>query len=339
MSLHSQGGLRKIMNKHADVPCLGIDVSKKKLDCALLLGYKTRNKVFENSPAGINGLIAWLARHGANQVHVCMEATNTYWELCAESLADAGHCVSVVNPALVKAHAQSNGLRTKTDAVDARTLADFCREKQPQPWIAPSLSERALRALVLRHQALVEMQTQEKNRIETAREEVHDSVQIHLQWLSEELKRIEQAIHQHIDDDPDMRRRRDLLKSIPGIGKRTIALLLAYLGTQFRFANARQFVAFAGLNPKLHESGSSVQRRAKLSKIGHAAIRRALYMPAMVALYKTDWGRRFRERLEHAGKPAMLIIGAMMRKLAQVAYGVLMSGKSFDPTLHGACHR
>ena len=327
------------MNKQAELPYLGIDVSKKKLDCALLLGSKTRNKVVENSPAGINGLIAWLARQGANELRVCMEATNTYWELCAETLADAGHTVSVVNPALVKAHAQSNGLRTKTDAVDARTLADFCREKQPQPWIAPSLSERALRALVLRHQALVEMQTQEKNRIDTAREAVHDSVQIHLQWLSEELKRIEQAIQKHIDDDPDMRRRRDLLNSIPGLGKRTIALLLAYLGTQCRFARARQFVAFAGLNPKRHESGSSVQRRAKLSKIGHAPIRRALYMPAVVALYRTDWGKRFRERLEHAGKPAMLIIGAMMRKLAQVAYGVLLSGKSFDPTLHGACHR
>jgi transposase len=131
-----------------------------------------------------------------------MEATNTYWELCAETLADAGHPVSVVNPALVKAHAQSCGLRTKTDAVDARTLADFCREKQPPVWMPPSPSERALRALVLRHQALVEMQTQEKNRIETAGEAVQDSVQIHLQWLSAELTRIEKAIRQHIDDDP-----------------------------------------------------------------------------------------------------------------------------------------
>ena len=325
------------MNKQAEVTYLGIDVSKRKLDCALLLGGKTRNKAIENSPAGMNVLKAWLARHGGAGAHVCMEATNTYWELCAETLADAGHPVSVVNPALVKAHAQSCGLRTKTDAVDARTLADFCREKQPPVWMPPSPSERALRALVLRHQALVEMQTQEKNRIETAGEAAQESVQIHLQWLSAELKRIEKAIRQHIDDDPGMRGRRDLLDSIPGLGVRTIALLLAYIGAQCRFGNARQFVAFAGLNPKLHESGSSVHRKPKLSKIGHSALRRGLYMPAMVTLYRTAWGQRFRERLEQAGKPAMLIIGAMMRKLAQVAYGVLLSGKPFDPTMHGAC--
>jgi len=325
------------MNRQTEVSYLGIDVSKKKLDCALLLGAKTRNKVVENSPAGMNVLKAWLARHGGNAAYVCMEATNTYWELCAETLADAGHPVSVVNPALVKAHAQSCGLRTKTDAVDARALADFCREKQPERWLPPSSSERALRALVLRHQALVEMQTQEKNRLETTREAVQDSVQVHLEWLSTELKRIEKAIREHINDDPGMRGRRDLLDSIPGIGERTIALLLAYLGTQCRFANARQFVAFAGLNPRQHESGSSVHHKARMCKVGHAEIRRALYMPAMVTLYRTDWGRRFRERLALAGKPDMLIIGAMMRKLAHVAYGVLLSGKPFDPTLHGAC--
>ncbi|WP_227816739.1 transposase, partial [Nitrogeniibacter aestuarii] len=94
--------------------------------------------------------------------------------------------------------------------------------------------------------------------------------------------------------------------------------------------------AFAGLDPRQHESGSSVRGRTHLSKIGHVLVRKALYMPAMVAAYKTRWGGLFRLRLASAGKHPKLIIGAMMRKLLQVAFGVLKSGKPFDPALHGA---
>lgn len=102
----------------------------------------------------------------------------------------------MINPALSRAHAQSLGLRSKTDAVDARVLADYCRQRRPDPWVAPSPTEQRLRALVLRHQALVEIQTQEKNRLETPREEVRESIDAHLTWMSEELRRIEQAIAQ-----------------------------------------------------------------------------------------------------------------------------------------------
>jgi transposase len=264
------------------------------------------------------------------------EATGGGREDAAQALADAGHVVSVINPALAHAHAQSLGLRSKTDAVDARVLADFCRQRQPEAWVAPSPSERSLRALVLRHQAIVEMQTQETNRLEVAREDVQASIETHLQWMGIELERIERAIAAQVDDDPDLRNKRELLDSIPGLGERTIPTLLAYgLGSE-RFGRARQFVAFAGLSPRLYESGSSVRARPRLSKVGHAFLRRALYMPAMVALHRTAWGRVFRDRVAAHGKPPKLIIGAMMRKLAQVAFGVLKSGQSFDPAKHGA---
>jgi transposase len=320
----------------SEVTFLGIDVSKAKLDCALLLGDKYRSKVVGNNAAGLATLRQWLEKNQGSTAQVCMEATGIYWELAAQTLADAGHKVSVVNPALPKAHAQSLGLRIKTDAADARVLASFCKEKQPAAWVPLSFSERALRALVLRHQGLVEIQTQEKNRMESARQEVRESLEAHLKWLAGELDRIEQAIKQTIDDDPDLKGKRDLLDSIPGLGERTIAVLLAYCGQAKRFSTARQFAAFAGLSPRLHESGSSVRLKPRMSKVGHAFLRRALYMPAMVTLYKTAWGRVFRERLAANGKAPKLIIGAMMRKLAQVAYGVLLSGKTFDPALHGA---
>lgn len=312
---------------------LGIDVSKAHLDCALLLGAKYRNKRVSNNPTGLAELQLWLQRFEASLVPVCMEATGAYWESAANFLADAGHHVSVVNPFQVKAHAQSEGLRVKTDAVDAKLLARFAREKRPPAWVPAPPNERALRALVLRHQSLVEMQTQEKNRIQTAAEPVKQSLQAHLLWLEKAIEEIERAISSTIDDDPDLRGRRDLLDSIPGLGERTIAILLAYLG---RHTNARAFVAYAGLSVRIHESGSSVRGRPRMSKVGHANLRRAFYMPAMTALYKTRWGQIFRERLAAAGKAPKLIIGAMMRKLAQVAFGVVMSGKPFDPALHGA---
>ena len=181
------------------------------------------------------------------------------------------------------------------------------------------------------------MQAQEKNRLETTRDlKARASVETHLAWLSEEVKRVEQAIANTIEDDPDLRGKRDLLDSIPGLGACSIATWLAFCADPGRFHNARQVAAFAGINPQHRESGSSIRGKPRLSKVGHAFLRRALYMPAMVTLYRTEWGRRFRERLAAKGKPPKLIIGAMMRKLVYVAFGVLKSGKPFDPALHGA---
>ncbi|WP_420254495.1 transposase, partial [Citrobacter portucalensis] len=122
---------------------------------------------------------------------------------------------------------------------------------------------------------------------------------------------------------------------IPGIGEKTSAVLLAYVGLKDRFSQARQFAAFAGLTPRQHESGSSVRGMSRMSKSGHVSLRRALYMPAMVAISKTEWGRAFRDRLAGNGKKGKVIIGAMMRKLAHVSYGVLKSGEPFDASRHG----
>ena len=316
---------------------LGIDVSKQKLDCALTRGAKFRSKRFENTEAGYAELVEWLKKQGAGTVSVCLEATNVYGEGVAEYLSDRGHRVSIVNPALIKAYAQALGVRGKTDALDAKVIAQFARSQQPPAWVPPSPAERRLRALVRRHHALVQMHSQEKVRSQTAETGVKPSLTAHLTWLEDEMERIEKAIRKTLDDDSDLRGKRDLLDSIPGLGERTIAVLLSYGLAGSRFDTARQFVAFAGLNPQPHESGSSVRRPTRLSKVGHAFLRRALYMPAVVAVSKTAWGRRFRDRLRARGKAPKLIIGAMMRKLAQVAFGVLKSGKPFDPALHGAC--
>lgn len=317
---------------------LGIDVAKAKLDCALRRpDGKLRSKVVANNLGGFKALIEWLGKQGAGAVtlHVCLEATGVYWEAVAEVLAAQGMTVSVVNPAQIKAFGASRMVRTKTDKVDAQLIAGFCFERHPEPWQAPSPNEQALRAMVLRLEALQTMRTQESNRLEVAREAVKPGIAEHIEWLDKQIDALAKTIRDHINDDPDLKDKQALLDSIPGVGERTIATLLAFYANVERFGNARQAVAFAGLDPRQHESGSSVKGKPRLSKVGHAFLRKALYMPAMVTLYQTAWGKRFRERLAAAGKPPKLIIGAMMRKLVHVAFGVLKSGKMFNPALHG----
>jgi transposase len=132
-----------------------------------------------------------------------------------------------------------------------------------------------------------------------------------------------------------MKKQRELLDSIPGLGVKTIPVLLSFF-SGLRFANARQAAAYAGFDPRLYESGSSCSQKPRLSKMGHSFLRKALYMPAMVAVNRTEWGRAFKARLAANGKIPMVIICAMMRKLVHVAVGILKSGKIFDPALHAA---
>lgn len=314
---------------------LGIDVAKAKLDVALqLVDGKIRSKVVDNTPQGFAVLSTWLNKHGVTDLHVCMEATGIYWEAVAEFLADAGHTVSIVNPAQIKAFGAAELVRTKTDRVDARLIARFCVAQRPEPWQAPSPAIRELRALVARRDALNAMRTQESNRLLVAREAVRAGIETHLAYLEKAIAEIDAALRQKIDDDPGLKEQRALLDSVPGLGDKTIPVLLSYYGGAPRFDNAREAVAFAGLDPRQHESGSSVRGKPRLSKVGHAPLRRALYIPAMVATTRTVWGRAFRDRLTAAGKPPMLILGAMMRKLVHVAFGVLKSGKPFNPALH-----
>ena len=314
----------------------GIDVAKAKLDLALKRpNGKFRTKILENTPQGFAALSAWLGTEALSELHVCLEATGTYWEAVAEFLNDAGYTVSVANPAQIKAFGAASLVRTKTDRVDARLIAAFCAAQGPAPRQAPAAALRELRARVARREALQTMQTQEHNCLLVAREAVRSGIQAHLEYLEKAIAEVEAAIRQKIDDDPGLKEQQALLDTVPGLGQKTIPVLLAYYGGPPRFTQAKAAAAFAGLDPRQHESGSSLRGKPRLSKVGHAPLRKPLYMPALVAITKTAWGRLFRNRLAAAGKPPMVIIGAMMRKLVHVAFGVLMSGKPFDPELHG----
>jgi transposase len=317
---------------------VGIDVSKDKLDVALMReAGKFRDKVVGNSRKGFDELVAWLARQGAATAHICMEATGAYWEELAEFLADAGFKVSVVNPALIRKFAESLGERSKTDRLDARVIARFCAEREPERWQAPSKSVRGLRALVRRREALVQLRTEEMNRRGSASEPaVVASIEQVIAHLDEQIKQIEDQIRRHIDGDPTLKEQRELLQSIPGVGSVLSAMLLSYYGGEPRFDSSKQAVAFAGLDACRWESGSSVRGKPRMSKKGHSDIRATLYMPAVVTMTRTAWGKAVAARLGAAGKPAKVIIGALMRKIVAIAFGVLKSREPFNPALHGA---
>ncbi len=316
------------------VTCLGLDVSKAKIDCALLLNNKVKSKVVSNNPDGFRTLITWLTKQGVSRVHACCEATGTYSDAISSFLHEQGYTVSVVNPAQIAAYANSQLSRAKTDAVDARLIARFCEREQPAPWTPPPVEERLLLALLRDLQTLQTMHRAESNRLECAHPSVRERIERHLKFLTREIEKLKKKIEKHIDHHDHLRGRRDLLDSVPGLGESTIPWLIAYLGDGRRFNVSKRATAFFGLCPKPHQSGSSVRGRASIAKTGHADMRYVMYMPAVVAYSRCKVFAPFVKRLKDSGKPPKVIIVAIMRKLLAIAQAILKSGKPFDPALH-----
>ena len=313
------------------VAVLGIDIAKQKFDVALLVEGKTKHKACKNSAEGFETLRLWLEKQGIQKVHACLEATGSYGEDLALYLHEAGHMVSIVNPACIKGFGQSELIRTKTDKIDAALIARFCLVMTPGPWSPPSPEIRALRALVRRVDSLVDMRSQEKNRISTAHESVCLLIREHIAYLDQEIKKIRQQIADLIGQNPNLKQKKDLLDSIPALGKVTIPAILAELDDLNKFNHVSELVAFIGLAPKETLSGSSIKGKPRLCKIGHTRLRKALYMPALVSIQCNPIMIAFYNRLKDKGKNGKVIVCAIMRKLGHVIFGVLKSGQKYDP--------
>ncbi len=312
-------------------PILGIDIAKQRVAVALLVEGKVRNRSFKNAPDGFESLALWLRKWGIDQVHACMEATGNYGEALAIYLHGAGHTVSIVNPARIKGFAQSELIRTKTDKVDAGIIARFCLAMKPVSWTPPSPETRSLRALVRWVDSLTGMLTQEKNRLGSAHESVIPLIKGHINYLDKEIEEVREQIADLIDRDPDLSQKKDLLTSIPGIGTATIPVILAELDNLERFKHVRELVAFIGLAPKERLSGSSIKGKPRLCKTGNARLRKALYMPALVSIQCNPLMIVFYNRLKEKGKNGKVIVCAIMRKLVHLIFGILKSGKKYDP--------
>jgi transposase len=316
---------------------LGVDVSKAKLDCLLLDSTtgKVKSKSIQNTNAGFKQLIEWLAEKKAPDAHVIMEPTGVYHEPAALALTDAGLMLSLVNPAQLRQFAQGLGVKNKTDKADSSVLARYGETLKPEAWQPPSKSARHLKALLARRDAIADDLQREQNRQEAIEfaispDEVKQSINQSISFLKVELQRLDDTIKAHIDSDPDLRGKKDLLETIPGVGERVSSNLTALFAAK-TFDSAEQLAAYLGLVPVQWESGTSVRGRPRLSKAGPSHLRKLLYMPAVVARQWNPHIKSFSDRLIAKGKSKMAVIGACMRKLAHLCFGVVHTGRPYDP--------
>ncbi len=318
---------------------VGVDIAKASFDVALPLvtpgKYKTRAKL-PNSPEGFTQFRDWLLQH-APEAAVCMEATSVYHDALATFLHQQEVTVFVVNPAQIHAYGKSELSRTKSDRTDAKLIARFAMAQAHAarpllPWQPPTPAQRKLRALAHRLDDLERMRQMESNRLGTADAAVISSIQQLITTLQQQIDDLRRDIDNHIDSDPDLRRDRDLLQSIPGIGPVLSTYLLACAGGLRAYRDPDKLAAYVGLNPAVRESGKW-KGKTTISKLGHALLRAKLYWPAVTASRHNPPIKRLVDRLVARGKPRMLAITAAMRKLLHIAWGVVRSGKPSDPNI------
>lgn len=309
---------------------LGIDVSKDTLDCCLISDGIFFERQFKNNKAGFEELKSWLNKNGAtNALHCCCEATGKYYEAAADYLA-ASYVMSVENPRKIKGYGNAKLQRSKTDRLDARLIAQYCRDMKPRAWQKPSEAQTKLKELNQYCQRLKAQKAAEQTKLHTVPDYLAPLIEDTIRHLQKQIKAVQEKIGRFHRDHPDYKADRNRLKTITGVGDNAADTLLTVLAEQDRFENQRQFTAYLGLDPKQFKSGTSVKGRERISKVGSSRLRTALYMPAMHA-YRSRTFATFVSRLQANGKRPKQIIVALMRKLAVIAYNLIKTGKDFEP--------
>ena len=297
---------------------------------------KRKTKVVGNTKSGIVDLLAWVAKQNISPdvLHGVMEGTGVYHEQAAPALAEAGVTVSIVNPAQVKDFGRGLAVRTKTDGVDSFVLARYGALLKPKAWAPPAPEARILQALLARRAAIAQDLQRERSRQEKADatdtpERIQQSLADSIGFLVKQLAGLQQVIDEHIDNHPDLQKDMALLQSIPAVGPQVGGNLLSVMHSH-HFNSAEQLAAYLGLVPVERQSGSSALGRARLSKAGPARIRAVLYMAAIVATRCNPHVKDVYERLLARGKSKMSALGAAMRKLVHLCFGVLKTQQPYE---------
>lgn len=303
---------------------LGIDISKADFHACLIQGAKRSKKSFPNAVVGYRQLDSWLKNRRCTQVHACMEATGSYWEALAKALYDAGRTVSVVNPSQTVFFARSQLRRTKTDAVDAEMIAEFCQQRDPRAWTPPPQEILELRGLLSYRDHLI----REIVALKQMAAQIHVNKALHklhvqqLKAVEKSLRSIDRQLGMAIKAHPQITEQVAALTAVAGIGMLTALSIVAKLPTD-RLRNAKAATAYVGLAPSERQSGTSVHGKPRICKTGNASLRRDLYMPAIVAIRYDPILKAFAARLKERGKPNKVIIAAVMRKLIVLAFRIL----------------
>ena len=316
---------------------VGIDVSARELAVALQVGDQLEAvRTFANSAAGHQQLCRYI-RRGAQRVQVCVEASGNYsLDLCLALHATAGIELSVINPRLARRFAESLGTRSKTDPVDARVLCLYAQRMPPLPWQPPTAARLHLRGITRAIEALTRMLAQEKARQHASEAAtalpriVVQELKRHQRYLEQRIQRLRREAVRIISAEAELARWFRLLQTTPGVAEVSALQLLGELAVLPTTLDARQWVAHSGLDPTHHRSGSSVEWTPRLSKLGNRRLRRALYMPALVAIQHDPHLRGFYQRLCGRGKAPLQAIAAVMRKLLHAFHAMFRLDQPYD---------
>jgi transposase len=314
----------------------GIDVSKAVLDVAARWDEgRLETARFANDPTGHKALIRWLTR-GARTVRVVLESTGTYSLDVALALhRTRGIAVMVANPRAIKQFTGALMQRSKTDLTAAVALHDFVIRMPFVAWQPPAAHVLELRGIARRIAALVVERTRERNRLHALRATAEASavvcndIDVNVRHLDRRLELLTEQALALIAGDAELRAAFERLVSVPGIAAHRAVQLLPELLVLPSGMTVRQWVAHAGLDPRAHQSGTSVDKPARISKVGNAHIRRALFMPALVAVQHNRHVRAFFDKLVARGKTPLQAYVAVMRKLLHAIYGMLSTRTNF----------
>lgn len=315
---------------------IGIDIAKLKFDGA----YKTvqgrwKTRTFHNNDKGFQAFLAWAAPDHVLNIHGVMEATGRYGDDLANFLHKAGHDVSIVNPAQIKYYGKSLLKRSKTDKVDSQLIAEFAARHDLPLWHPLSPSLQGLKEYVRCLNTFKKDATQTLNRLESAKDsQVRNLHKKHLDFIQQQIKDLEVAIKMAVKADKALVQQLSLLISIPGIGELSAWNLMAELPDLGSFKCGKQLAAYAGLNPSIRRSGSSVNGKERLSKMGHQVLRKVLFLPALSLMGRKTALRPFIERLRSKGKKGKVIVGAVMHKLLHIIFGVMKKQVPFRGELN-----
>lgn len=317
------------------VPVLGIDVSKQKLDaCMILLDGTQAIRTVSNTPEGYKKLHEWAIKR-ADIYCACLESTGSYGEPIATYLFEQKMFVSMVNPSQTNHYAKAQLRRTKTDRVDAQTIAMFARsmlQDNKLPRYQPLPAElHILQELVRQRSARIAERVRVSNQQSETQTEVMKKLNNELHaFLVCQIEAIDHEIEALIDQYPSLKRNFELLSSIPGVGPVTASVILVELPSVELFEHAKQVAAYSGLTPRTRHSGSREPLSQPITKTGNRHIRKALYMAAMSAMQHQPALKAMAERLGSKGKPFKKVIVAVMRKLTHLIYAVLKNQTRFD---------
>jgi transposase len=275
---------------------------------------------------GLEELVGRLQALGPTLVAV--EATGGFETIVAAAVAGAALPLAVVNPAQVRHFAQAIGQRAKTDPIDAGVIAHFADAVRPVPRALPDEASRLLAELVGRRRQIIDMMVAERQREKRAANlRVRKSLVRHIAMLEKELGAIDQDINTLVRGSPVWREKEDLLASVPGIGKTLARTLLAEL-PELGSLDRRNIASLAGLAPYVRQSGR--WRGRSMIGGGRAAVRSACFMAALVASRCNPPLRAVYQRLIAAGKPKMVALIAVARKLLTILNAILRDNRPWQ---------